>query len=429
MSQALLDNPPAKLKTGKPRVLVVSDYKIEGGAEKVANQTCQLLASDADTELYYGNETACKPESAFEYVYSRKQSKRLLDKLNAFKPHVVNVHNYYHYLTPSILSALKRYKKQSPSPKPKIVFTAHDYHLVCPQSAFCHYKNGRLINFDKDVSISRMLTMRLDNRGMVYSALRKLQWIFNYKILRNRNVFDLILTPSQFLYDVFAQQLGAERLRLVRYPFETEMTERAVNQLIEGRPLKLVFLGRVDPEKGVHELLDAMHGFNGNEVELTYIGDGKELANIQRKIEEEELGGQVKVVGRVAPGEVQSMLPKFDAMILPSLWYENAPLVIIENALAGLRLIVSKWGGLRELGELCGDAHFFDPNSAESIQSAIQECRQAMLEEVPRTRNYSALVEEFSMENFRGKLVEILEPANSQTGIQMSIRKPNTKTR
>lgn len=389
------------------RLLVVSDFEIEGGAENVANQTRDILADDVDVETHYGSARATKPASPFSYVYSREQSARLLEKLKAFKPQIVHVHNYYHLLSPSILNALKRYRKFCGANRPSFVFTAHDYHFICPQSGFCHFKGEELINFPPDASMSSMLMKRLDRRGATYSALRKMQWLYNYQVLRSRSVFDVVVAPSKFLFDRFASRIGSERVRLIRYPFDTKPAAKIESRTAKEDPLRLVFLGRVDPEKGVLQLIDAIRSMNRDDVHLTIIGEGEHFECVKQLIANESLEDRVVTTGRVPPEKVHGLLPSFDALILPSLWYENAPLVIIEGALAGLRLVLSEWGGLHELGQLCEDSHYFNPNCSESVKNAISACRQAIINKTPSQRDYETLTSEFSREKYRSEILEL----------------------
>ena len=392
------------------RLLVVNDFEVEGGAENIARMTAEVLSEDLEVETHWGSPRWELPRSALSYVYSRNQYRRLLEKLQSFRPQFVHLHNFYHCLTPSILHALGRYRASSKEFQPRFVFTAHDYHLVCPHSGYCHFRGGEFNNFPIESSLGSMLMRRLDVRGPVYSLLKKTQWLYNYRLLRSQRVIDRILAPSRFLGEVYANRFGQDKVRLVRYPMDTEglgMARRERAERGTRTRMKLLFLGRVDPEKGVRELIDAVGGLPADDFELTVIGDGKQLQELREHVRSHGLGEQVQLTGRIAADQVKSQLPGFDALVVPSLWYENSPLVIIEAALAGLRLVLSGWGGLKELGQMCADVDYFDPHDPASLSRGLQQCRKRWLAGETSTRDYDQLVEEFSLAKFRRQTLEL----------------------
>lgn len=92
------------------KVLHVSDSYEGGGAEAVLRDTIKV-----SEELGYHNDIFISQEktSITSYIFSRDYYVKFLQKLNDFKPDVVHLHNYYHYLSPSILYALKNIEEIS----------------------------------------------------------------------------------------------------------------------------------------------------------------------------------------------------------------------------------------------------------------------------------------------------------------------------
>src|SRR5437773_212327 len=116
------------------RILHVNDYPIEdgGGAEVMLARTLRLLRADgADVSLFTVADLPDRRLTVRRYLDNPVARQALAERLRCFRPDVVHLHNYYHVLSPGILVELERYRSQRPL---RIVMTAHDYHLVCPNS-------------------------------------------------------------------------------------------------------------------------------------------------------------------------------------------------------------------------------------------------------------------------------------------------------
>lgn len=114
-----------------------------------------------------------------------------------------------------------------------------------------------------------------------------------------------------------------------------------VSPLPFSTPLKLVFVGRLSPEKGLDVLLQALRGFTKDQLSLTVVGDGGERAKLEAMADE-----KVTFVG--FQKNVADFLAQAHALVLPSL-REGLPLTLIEATACGLPVIASRVGGVPEL--------------------------------------------------------------------------------
>src|SRR5476651_1183202 len=129
----------------KKTILHVADSLNGGGAEAVFRDT--IIATES---LGYINHVYVSDgkTSFMSYIYSMKHKRLLLAELKKLKPDILHLQNFYHYLSPSVLAAIKIYKKNH---KLHVVFTAHDYHLICPNSGFQYFEGG----LRKNISLQR----------------------------------------------------------------------------------------------------------------------------------------------------------------------------------------------------------------------------------------------------------------------------------
>ena len=87
--------------------------------------------------------------------------------------------------------------------------------------------------------------------------------------------------------------------------------------------------------------------------------------------------GNVQFHGAFSHDDIPAILAKLDAVIVPSLWYENRPFVILEARQVGVPVIASRLGGLAEAVEEGRDGWLFEPGDAADLAARLQACVDA----------------------------------------------------
>jgi glycosyltransferase involved in cell wall biosynthesis len=105
----------------------------------------------------------------------------------------------------------------------------------------------------------------------------------------------------------------------------------------------VVYLGRLSPEKGVEILLDAVTGLPDLRVKIA--GDGPQTGVLQTIARQRGLQ-QVEFLGGVAGDEKWELLRHATAVVVPSVWYEAFPFVVLESLAAGTPVVASNLGSL-----------------------------------------------------------------------------------
>jgi glycosyltransferase involved in cell wall biosynthesis len=196
------------------------------------------------------------------------------------------------------------------------------------------------------------------------------------------------LAPSRFLRDRFVREWGIPEARIEHLPFGVDLARFSDRQRTSPAPtakLRVTFLGSLVPLKGPHLLLEAW-GLVPPAVRargsLALHGPAQHHPEYQ-----EMLGARAKAVGATLGPSldregVAAVLAATDLLVVPSLWYENSPLVILEALASSTPLLVSDLGGMAELVEpgvsgfhfRMGDAR----DLAEKLTAALE--RRAGLE-------------------------------------------------
>lgn len=115
-----------------------------------------------------------------------------------------------------------------------------------------------------------------------------------------------------------------------------------------GGPVRILFLGRVGPRKGVPQLVEALAGMKDvPNWEAIIAGDG-DVEQTQSDVDRQGLSDRVRFTGWVGPEEVARLLSTGDILVLPS-FNENLPMSVIEGMAAGLAIVATPVGAVEDI--------------------------------------------------------------------------------
>ena len=269
----------------------------------------------------------------------KSKFKKLLDD---FKPDVVHLNNVHTQLSP-VMAELAHQRGI------KVVWTLHDYKLLCPR--YDCLKNGNTIcetcfNGDKKAC--------LDNKCMKGS---KLASFIGYKeaVVWNRERLeactDVFICPSQFMADKMVQggfskskmQTLCNFIDVEKCKFSstdgTDYTDDV--ELLPKKEDYYCFIGRLSHEKGAKTLIEAA---NQLPYKLVIIGGGP-LMNELKAVANTNL----EFVGFKQWDDIKQLVGKARFSVIPSEWYENNPLSVIEAQCLGTPVLGANIGGIPEL--------------------------------------------------------------------------------
>ena len=290
-------------------------------------------------------------------LWSTSAAQGITEAIEAFAPDLVHLHNIYHQLSPSILQPIRR--RRIPA-----VMTLHDYKLACPtyrcldHGAICEaciprrFWNPSLRRCNGGslaASTLNGLEMTLHTYGGAYAPVGR------------------FICPSRFLERTMrTAKVFPSRLRWL--PNFVDVDAARIKERPGG---DLIYVGRLSPEKGVDVVIDALSSIPG--YSLTIVGDGPARGDLERRAKARELGDRVRFVGRVSADRVRTMLKDAAAGVVPSRWYENMPLSVLETFAAGVPVIATDLGGLPELIDPGIDGALVPPDDDEALAAAIAD--------------------------------------------------------
>lgn len=187
---------------------------------------------------------------------------------------------------------------------------------------------------------------------------------------------DVVVAPSAFLASVFEKNgFARERLHVVRYGLEPD---RVAAQSVSRprRPLRLSFIGVLSPWKAPHVAVEAVRRLDGD-VRLTVHGrteEGMFADYIAQTIAKAQADPRIAFPGAFARDELDRVLAETDVLIVPSVWYENTPFVILEAFTAGVPVIASNLGGMSELVTEGRNGYLFPAGDVAALSALLRRC-------------------------------------------------------
>jgi glycosyltransferase involved in cell wall biosynthesis len=248
------------------------------------------------------------------------------------------------------------------------VLTLHDYWFLCPRITL-QRGDGALCETIPADPAGCAWCMRLESRryrlpdqisyGLAGRAAQALALSGARREIADRRVYLLpalalpgaVIAPSRFLAERYAPFVAPDRLHISRYGLDLAPFQSRHRPQPDGT-LRIGFTGQIAPHKGVHLLVEALralqtrgrpvelHIYGGLEARPDYVARLRRLAGDDRRIQ---------LHGRFENSRVAEILMGLDVAVVPSIWYENSPLAIMEAHAAGTPVVTAALGGMAEL--------------------------------------------------------------------------------
>ncbi len=282
----------------------------------------------------------------------RQALERFLERL---QPELIHVHNVFS-IGLDVLSLLETCDIP-------VVQTVHDFGLLCP-NAWCVHADGRPCPGGAGAKCFEHGC----EANYPYDPL-----VVLHTFLRHRAVsrfVDLMICPSRYLADRMAVHGARHVLHLPHFidpiPDGGASPERRSDH-------ELLYVGRLEPEKGVETLLAAMPAVLSSEprAHLTIVGGGSLETELRRRCRTLGLREAVTFLRQVPRQDLGRFYATATACVLPSIWTENSPLVAYECIHAGLPMVASRLGGIPELVEEGNAGFTFRPRDDQDLAAQI----------------------------------------------------------
>lgn len=343
---------------------------------------------------YFGKSLGGKIFSIPRFFYSIEARNKISQLINDLKPDIAHVHLYKASLTPSILQSLKKHNVP-------VIITLHDYGLICPHNSMLDGKMN-ICNRCVPGSALNCIIHKCNRNNLILSSISSFEYIFQKTFFPFEKYFSTIIAVSKFGQNL--HQKSGKFLHLVDhlYNFYPNLkTTIPDNQ----KGSYFLYYGRLSEEKGVKTLLSAWVRRERNTT-LKIAGTG-ELIEDMKKIAGEN--PKIQFLGFKTGKELNTLIKKSSFVIVPSEWYENNPLTIIEAYANGKPIIGADIAGIPEIIDDGNTGYLFEMKSAKSLSEALDRAEATDATEYSRlsknARNFAE--EHFSEETHYKALINI----------------------
>ncbi len=324
--------------------------------------------------------------SAVALVHSREAVRKFNELIDDTSPDLVHCHNIYHQITPSIIGAAKT--RGIP-----VVLTLHDYKPVCP--VYTRITHEKPCSACLDGDFSQVIRRRCADNSLGKSSLLYMEAIFQRR-MGNYEKVDRFLAPSRFMQDSVLRRFSPSQV--VALYNGVDVNEISASDRDEGYVL---YLGRLSKEKGVETLLRA-HAAAGDTWPLVVAGTGP-LADTLRSNY-----GSARFIGHVSGDELKRTVENASLLVVPSEWYENCPMSVLEAMAYGKPVVGSRMGGIPELVADGETGLLFDAGNVDQLRERLETLMASP--ELRRSMGRRARVraeQEFSLDKHNERLLSI----------------------
>ncbi|WP_420632184.1 glycosyltransferase [Candidatus Leptofilum sp.] len=189
-----------------------------------------------------------------------------------------------------------------------------------------------------------------------------------------RQQIDLVLVPTRFTEKTFIEN-GFASQQVHFLPFGVDVDNPlAITPKTEADQVRFMFLGRLQPYKGLHLVLEAFNSLpNPNGATLTVYGapDGHDdyFANLQQMM---DANPNVHFAGLIPPTELARAFANADIFLLPSTWHENSPLILLDALQSKTPVLASDIGGVSGIVEHNRNGLLFSREDVAALRSEMQ---------------------------------------------------------
>ena len=321
---------------------------------RIVGNRVNVYTSNMD---FHGGSKLEKLTYPIKTIYSAEARKKIRLVLDDFQPDVCHLNNFNYQLTPSIILEIRKWEKQS-GHRCKIIYTAHDYQLVCPNH-MCNNPNthencekclgGHFLNCTKG---------RCIHGSLAKSAIGTMEAIF-WKWMGVYKQIDTIICCSNFMKTKLDTNPVLADKTVAMHNFIDPVEEKEVQ-----KKDYVLYFGRYSQEKGIATLVQAAKELL--EILFIFAGSGP----LEYLLEDVP---NIKNVGFQRGATLETLIREARFTVYPSEWYENCPFSVMESQMYGTPVLGANIGGIPELIRVGETGELFASKNDKQLKEKIRK--------------------------------------------------------
>lgn len=406
------------------KILQINNYNyLKGGSEKVYQVSIELLKSKGHDVRYFSvtdpkNQELCpgqavavtqwsdaggvigKVKGAKNFIYNKDVAQQLDLYLKEFRPDVAHLHIFYGRLSNAIVDVLTKHKIP-------IVQSVHEFRLLCPaytcldsELEVCEQCAGTTFK-------SSCVKKRCIKGSLATSLVAAAECWIRDRFYSYQKNFAAFIMVSRFIQDKHIEYYPQMASKCVQIYNSVDVSDYAEFSVpVSQKDDYYLYLGRLSHEKGVGTLIDVF--MDNPKLRLKIAGTGPATEELQKRVKD---SGAVNIefLGFVSGKTLYQTVAKARYTMVPSEWYENNPLSVIESLALGTPIIGSCIGGIPELIEEGQNGFLHEPKNKSSLNEKLLKAESLTVQEYEQQCKYSVKMafEKFDNEVYYQKLINL----------------------
>lgn len=305
---------------------------------------------------FHGGSKLAKLLYPLKTIYSVEARKKIRLVLDDFKPDVCHLNNFNFQLTPSIILEIRKFERET-GHKVRIVFTAHDYQLVCPNHMCLNPNSHEVCEKCLDGHYLNCLKGKCIHGSTAKSAVGMAEAMF-WNVLGVYKQIDIIICCSEFMKQKLDTNpvLAQKTIALHNFIDQVEYKNSQKKEYV-------LYFGRYSQEKGIATLVSVCKQLP--HIQFVFAGTGP--------LEEQVNGiSNIQNAGFLSAEELEMLIREARFTLYPSEWYENCPFSVMESQMYGTPVLGADIGGIPELIQVGKTGELFESGNAEELKMKIE---------------------------------------------------------
>lgn len=294
---------------------------------------------------------------SFKTIYSREARKKIRFVLDDFDPDVCHLNNFNYQLTPSVILEIKKWMRET-GKNCRIIFTAHDYQLLCPNHMFNDPNTHENCEKCLDGKFYHCLKNKCIHGSRAKSAIGMMEACF-WKQMGVYAAIDTIICCSKFMKKMMDHNPVFEKKTIALHNFVREGMDTE-----DEKKDYVLYFGRFSEEKGIRTLVKACEKLP--EIPFVFAGTGP-LEPLVDTVP------NIRNAGFQKGEAIETLIREARFSICPSEWYENCPFSVMESQMYGTPVLGAAIGGIPELIDAGSSGELFESGNGDELQRKIKE--------------------------------------------------------
>lgn len=289
-----------------------------------------------------------------QIIYSLEAKRKIQKVIRHFKPDIIHLNNINFQLTPSIIDA-------AASEKIPVVQTVHDLQMLCPNHLMLDVNKMKPCELCMNGSMWNCVKGNCIHGSRLKSLIGSIEGIL-YRYTKTYDKVDTYICPSEFI--------EKKLLNRTRYKGKTKMLRNFLGEVPKDAAAEkkdyVLFFGRLSEEKGIVDFMKACAMLP--EIPFIIAGSGP----LEELCKNSGLKN-VQYVGFQTGDKLKKLVQEALFSVHFSIWYENAPLAILESQALGTPVLCNRIGGIPELVDENKTGILNDVFTAEAYAEKIKQ--------------------------------------------------------